>query len=83
MARRSDDDPFVTDRFEFFVGRQELANGFSELNDAEDRCFKHRLRLKRPGTMRRYTMIMTTFAPRIWLTANGGRGDYIDRLMIY
>ena len=36
LARRNDDDPFVTDRFEFFVGGREIANGFSELNDAED-----------------------------------------------
>ncbi len=38
LARRSDADPFVTDRFEFFVGGRELANGFSELNDPEDQA---------------------------------------------
>ncbi|MGV6816223.1 MAG: lysine--tRNA ligase [Thiotrichales bacterium] len=38
LARRNDEDPFVTDRFEFFVGGRELANGFSELNDYEDQA---------------------------------------------
>ena len=38
LARRSDEDPFVTQRFEFFVGGREIANGFSELNDAEDQA---------------------------------------------
>lgn len=42
LARRSDEDPFVTDRFEFFVGGREIANGFSELNDPEDQAERFR-----------------------------------------
>ncbi|MDD1612537.1 MAG: lysine--tRNA ligase, partial [Methylococcaceae bacterium] len=38
LARRNDEDPFITDRFEFFVGGREIANGFTELNDAEDQA---------------------------------------------
>jgi lysyl-tRNA synthetase class 2 len=38
LARRNDENPFVSDRFEFFVGGREIANGFSELNDAEDQA---------------------------------------------
>jgi lysyl-tRNA synthetase class 2 len=38
LARRNDNNRFVTDRFEFFVGGREIANGFSELNDAEDQA---------------------------------------------
>ncbi|MGL4837437.1 MAG: amino acid--tRNA ligase-related protein, partial [Shewanella sp.] len=36
LARRNDDNDFITDRFEFFIGGREVANGFSELNDAQD-----------------------------------------------
>jgi len=42
LARCNDLDPFVTDRFEFFVGGREIANGFSELNDAEDQAERFR-----------------------------------------
>jgi lysyl-tRNA synthetase class 2 len=38
LARRNDLDLHVTDRFEFFVGGREIANGFTELNDAEDQA---------------------------------------------
>ncbi|MDO9106073.1 MAG: lysine--tRNA ligase [Methylovulum sp.] len=38
LARRNDKDSHVTDRFEFFVGGREIANGFTELNDAEDQA---------------------------------------------
>jgi lysyl-tRNA synthetase class 2 len=42
LARRNDADPFVTDRFELFIGGREIANGFSELNDAEDQAERFR-----------------------------------------
>lgn len=46
LARRNDADPFVTDRFEFFVGGREIANGFSELNDAEDQAERFRMQVE-------------------------------------
>jgi lysyl-tRNA synthetase class 2 len=42
LSRRNDADPFVVDRFELFVGGREFANGFSELNDAEDQAERFR-----------------------------------------
>jgi len=38
LAQRSADDPNVTDRFELFIGGREIANAYSELNDAEDQA---------------------------------------------
>jgi len=51
LSRRNDEDPFITDRWEFFVGGRELANGFSELNDAEDQAqrFKDQVERKDAG----------------------------------
>ncbi len=51
LARRNDDDPHVTDRFEFFVGGREIANGFTELNDSEDQAerFKKQVEEKDAG----------------------------------
>ncbi|MFQ5488160.1 MAG: lysine--tRNA ligase [Gammaproteobacteria bacterium] len=46
LARRNDDDPFVTDRFELFIGGREIANGFTELNDAEDQAERLRRQLQ-------------------------------------
>jgi len=51
LARRNDHDPSVTDRFELFVGGREIANGFSELNDAEDQAerFRKQVQAKEAG----------------------------------
>ncbi len=51
LARRNDHNEFITDRFEFFIGGREIANGFSELNDPEDQAerFHHQMREKDAG----------------------------------
>ena len=51
LSRRSDDNDFVTDRFELFIAGREIANGFSELNDPEDQAnrFKQQVLEKEAG----------------------------------
>ncbi|MFB6421676.1 MAG: lysine--tRNA ligase [Candidatus Malihini olakiniferum] len=51
LARRNDENPEMTDRFEFFIGGHEIGNGFSELNDAEDQeeRFADQMRAKDSG----------------------------------
>ena len=51
LARASDADPTVSDRFELFIGVREFANGFSELNDPEDQAqrFLEQARAKDAG----------------------------------
>ncbi|MCF6346291.1 MAG: lysine--tRNA ligase [Thiomicrorhabdus sp.] len=51
LARRNDQDSFITDRFELFIGGRELANGFNELNDSEDQAerFKSQVAAKDAG----------------------------------
>ena len=51
LARRNEQDEFITDRFELFIGGRELANGFNELNDSEDQAerFKSQVAAKDAG----------------------------------
>ncbi len=85
LARRSDDNPFFTDRFEFFIGGREVANGFSELNDAEDqdRRFKAQVDAKDAGDDE------AMFYDADYITAlehglppTAGQGIGIDRLVM-
>ncbi len=47
LSRTNDADPFLTDRFEFFLAGRELANGFSELNDPEEQAQRFRAQVLR------------------------------------
>jgi lysyl-tRNA synthetase class 2 len=51
LARASDTNPEITERFELFIAGREIANGFSELNDAEDQAarFKAQVDAKDAG----------------------------------
>ena len=51
LARRNDHNPAITDRFELFIAGREIANGFSELNDAEDQAarFMEQVQAKEGG----------------------------------
>ncbi|WP_288478913.1 amino acid--tRNA ligase-related protein, partial [uncultured Pseudomonas sp.] len=46
LARRNDENPSVTDRFELFIGGREIANAYSELNDAEDQAERFMLQVQ-------------------------------------
>ncbi|HBD24149.1 MAG TPA: lysine--tRNA ligase [Oceanospirillaceae bacterium] len=86
LSRRNDRDPFVTDRFEFFVGGREVANGFSELNDAEDQAqrFMDQVAEKDAGDdeAMHYDEDYVT-ALEYGLPPTAGEGIGIDRLVMF
>jgi len=85
LARRSDSNPFVTDRFEFFVGGRELANGFSELNDAEDQAerFQQQVKEKEAGDDEAMHYDADYIAALEYgLPPTAGEGIGIDRLVM-
>lgn len=85
LARRNDANPEVTDRFEFFVGGREIANGFSELNDAEDQAerFRQQVAEKNAGDdeAMHYDEDYVT-ALEYGLPPTAGEGIGIDRLVM-
>ncbi len=85
LARRNDENHFITDRFEFFIGGREVANGFSELNDAEDQDnrFKAQVEAKDAGDDEAmYYDADYITALEHGLPPTAGQGIGIDRLVM-
>ena len=85
LARANDDTPDVTDRFELFNGGREIANGFSELNDAEDQSerFMEQVAQKDSGDdeAMHYDADYVT-ALEYGLPPTAGEGIGVDRLVM-
>jgi lysyl-tRNA synthetase class 2 len=85
LARESDSEPGITDRFELFVGGKELANGFSELNDPEDQAARFHAQVAAMEGGDDEAMHFDADyirALEVGLAPTGGLGIGIDRLVM-
>ena len=85
LARRSDTDAGVAERFEYFVGGREIANGFSEINDPDDQAARFRAQVERKSRgddeAMHYDADYVT-ALEYGMPPTAGEGVGIDRLMM-
>jgi lysyl-tRNA synthetase class 2 len=86
LSRASDADPFVTDRFEFFLAGREIANGFSELNDPEEQAARFRAQVARKDRGDEEAMFYDADYVRALeygMPPTAGLGVGIDRLVMF
>jgi lysyl-tRNA synthetase class 2 len=85
LARASDQNPELTDRFELFISGREMANGFSELNDPEDQAerFRKQVLAKEAGDEEAMFFDADYIrALEYGLPPTGGCGVGIDRIVM-
>jgi lysyl-tRNA synthetase, class II len=85
LARANDDRPEVTERFELYITGRELANGFSELNDAEDQAARFQAQVSAKDAGDDEAMYYDhdfVRALEYGMPPAGGCGVGIDRLMM-
>jgi lysyl-tRNA synthetase class 2 len=86
LSRANDADPFLTDRFEFFMSGRELANGFSELNDPEDQAARFHTQAERKDAGDHEAMFYDADyirALEYGMPPTAGLGIGVDRLVMF